>query len=62
MRRLALGIGAATILFAAGIAFARDDGADRGNTGGATTSFSTTYTVWSVDPPAPLDGSDLPSR
>jgi ABC-type glycerol-3-phosphate transport system substrate-binding protein len=63
MKRIALALGAALLLLGAAVAFLLFDDKDTASPAdGATTVTSTTYTIWSVDPPAPLDGSDLPSR
>jgi hypothetical protein len=63
MKRIVLALGAALVLFGVAAAFVLVDDNDAASPhGGATTVTSTTYTIWSVDPPQPLDGSDLPSR
>jgi ABC-type glycerol-3-phosphate transport system substrate-binding protein len=62
MKRIALALGAALVLFGAAVAFVLVDDDAASPADGATTVTSTTYTIWSVDPPQPLDGSDLASR
>lgn len=64
MKRIAAVIGTGLVLFALGFSLVRDNGRGAREPKGAPI-YSTTYmvTAWEIrpaDPPAPLDGSDLP--
>jgi hypothetical protein len=61
MKRIALTLGAALVALGAATAFVLVDDEAAGRREGPTIVTSTTYTIWLVDPPQPLDGSDLPN-
>jgi hypothetical protein len=56
MKRVAAGALATVILFAVGFGIARQ-GRTADRKPKDVTTFSTTYTIWQVDPPASLNGN-----